>query len=352
MMTGSDFVPGLYGFPLEAIFPITTTIVSLLFSLSVLEQYLRKKKSHQLVWSIAMFLFFITAGAEAFSLVYGEWIPIIYRVYYALAAIQVTFMGAGVLYLFASRQVISPRNTHKALVLFSAIWVLFSWLFFAFGNFVFLFILVPSIFFFAVGLLYPLLRRSERVSNWWEKWMTGQNFAHLFVLFSLYIFCFMVYYVIVSPLNYELLKTGVEVSGRPWQVAGESPRALVRLFSPLLTVSGGIALIGGGIYSYVKWQLSIRSKKGRFEPCTGIYNLYIAIGAYVLAQGAFFSGLGNSIFHSVIGGIGTLYISEVISVLLMYFGFLESDHITKEKLVNALTMRWLWKREVAVVYES
>ena len=347
-MAGLDFISGLNGFPLEAVFPLTTTIVSLLFSLSVLEQYLRKKKTHQLVWSIAMFLFFITAGAEAFSLLYGEWIPVVYRVYYALAAIQVTFMGAGVLYLFANRQVISPSNAHKALVLFSLIWILFSWLFFAFGHLVFLFILIPSLIMFATGLFYPLFRKSGRFSQWWDKWMTGQNFAHLFVIFSLYIFGFMVYYVVVSPLNYELLKTGVEVSGRPWQIEGDSPRALVRLFSPLLTVSGGIALIGGGIYSYVKWQLSIRAKKGHFEPRTGIYNLYIAVGAYVLAQGAFFSGLGNSIFHSVIGGIGTLYISEVISVLLMYFGFLESDRITKEKLVNALTMRWLWKREAAI----
>lgn len=48
---------------LEVLLPITTTLVSLFFLLSVSEQYYRKRQLHQLVWIFAMSLFFLTAGA-------------------------------------------------------------------------------------------------------------------------------------------------------------------------------------------------------------------------------------------------------------------------------------------------
>ena len=60
-------------FTIGSIFPILTTTISLVFFGVVFEQYHRKRKAHQLVWSIAMLLFALTAGAEGFSIILGHW---------------------------------------------------------------------------------------------------------------------------------------------------------------------------------------------------------------------------------------------------------------------------------------
>ncbi|HKZ43363.1 MAG TPA: hypothetical protein VJ044_20560, partial [Candidatus Hodarchaeales archaeon] len=139
-----------------------------------------------------------------------------------------------------------------------------------------------------------------------------------------------------SPVNVQLLLSsgGEEVSGLGWQFSDVEPRAVVRLFSPLFTITGGIALIGGAFYSYLTWQLSIRKQSGRFSLGTGFFNIYLGGGALVLAIGGAGSGFGY----------GTLYVSEIISVVLMYFGFLESDKISGRKLWNVLSLKWLRQR--------
>ncbi len=313
------------------LFPITTTILSFFFFMSVTEQYFRKRGLHQLMWSIAMFLFFITAGAEALALGIGEWIPVIYRLYYVLAAIQVPFMGAGVVYLFASRSVINEKNSAIALLLHGFPWVLFGLLFLPRSP-VFWLILIPSGLMLGAAIIYLLLRgRSTRVRDLWESRVDGYVFAHIFIGFSVYVFIIMNFFAWTLPLNLELLAKGGEISGTGWELTNGDGRALVRLFSPLQTVPGGIALIGGGFYSYIAWQLSL-IRNGVRDFRIGFFNVLIAGGALVLGQGAFFSGFGYS----------TLYISETISVALMYLGFLMSDKVVKMKFFDAVTMRYLW----------
>lgn len=327
---------------LEVVFPIITTTVSLLFTLSLVEQYFRKRKPHQLVWIIALLLFTITAGAEGFSMLMGEWNELVYRLYYVLAAIQVSFMGGGVLYLFASRNVINERNAHRAILLFGFTWLFFSAMFATIYE-IFLLVAVPSAIIVIFGLVYWInvhLPETRKL----PLSVTGMQFAHFFLMFSLYTFLLMSYLAATSPVNHALLKTGGQVSGLAWQ---QNPsdlsemRAAVRLFSPLHTVPGAIALIGGGFYSYISWQLSIKRTTGKFSWKTGIYNVYIAVGALILGQGALLSGFG----------LPTLYISEVISVILMYFGFLESDKISMQKIVDVLTLKWLRERETPAVSE-
>lgn len=372
-------------FQFDFIFPIITTTISFLFFLSVSEQYIRKRRPHQLVWAIAMLLFFITAGAEAVSLLVGKWNPLVYRMYYLFAAIQVSLMGGGLIYLFTTHNVINERNSAKASIIFGSIWVLFSNLFLQRDQ-IFLAVLIPGLILVLGGILYIIasnldryrFRNSDKVllclncrkeypiiNYEWPEWLKskrvvevnqsssyssfyqrvfrGHNFAHFFIGMAIYLFLLMNLYVWTLPLNEGLLSTGKEVSGTAWQKnasASEATlenRALIRLFSPLHTVPGAVALIGGGIYSYISWQRFIKKSKGKFEPMNGIYNIYIAFGAWVLGLGATLSGFG----------LGTLYISEVISVTFMYFGFLESDRISREKFLEIFDISWIWKKDIS-----
>ncbi len=283
-----------------------------------------------------MLLFFVTAGFEALAVALQSWNPIIYKIYYVLAAVQVTFMGVGVLYLFGTRDIINGNNSHKALFIFSLIWFFFSLIFLS-RSMVFLLILIPSTVFLLSSTLIFFLPTVNPIREWWKRYLTGINFAHLFLGFSLYITLIMTYFAIVTPVNLSILSHGSEVSGLGWQQSDlGTGRALVRLFSPLHTVPGGIALIGGGFYSYYAWQRSIKKQLSHYEWKTGIFNLYIAVGALILGQGAFFSGFG----------LGTLYISEVISVFFMYFGFLESDRISKDKIVSLFRITHIIKPQM------
>ena len=367
-------------FEISYIFPIFTTIASFLFFMSVVEQYKRKHKPHQLVWAVSMFLFCITAGAEAFSLIYGSWNSIVYRTYYLFAAIQVSLMGGGLLYLFTSRNIINERNSGKASIIFGIVWVLFSALFIERSP-IFYAVLIPALIITLGGILYQLVnfidkarfRNAERVNicfncrtyqsiesttcvncgnakfvtsnqssaytSFYQRLFRGHNFSHMFLGMAIYLFILMNLYVWTLPLNTTVLKTGGQVSGTAWQMDptknAPSDRAIIRLFSPLHTVPGAIALIGGGVYSYISWQLSIRRFEGHFKPMTGIFNIYIAFGAWSLGLGATLSGFG----------LGTLYFSEVISVTFMYLGFLESDQISKDKFTKLFKFSWIWRKE-------
>jgi hypothetical protein len=325
----------------EGIFPFITTVVSFLFFLSVSEQYIRKRKLHQLVWAISMFLFMVTAGAEGLSLLLGDWNPFLYRIYYLLAAIQVSVMGAGALYLFASRQIINEANTGKALVLFGFIWTMFAF-FFQFRSSIFLVVLVPALLITSAGLYQILSTRRKGFENAFH--LTGFQFTNLFVIFILYIFAFMVYVGMTAELDLAYLAEsgGQEVAGHGWVNDLPGLRATIRLFSPLNTIPGGVALIGGAFFSYYSWQRALRKQTGSYDFGKGFFNIYIGVGALALSIAGTLSGFG----------FGVLYFGEAVAVIIMYFGFLESDKITWQKLVYILTLGWLRNpepREVGVL---
>lgn len=322
---------------IEFIFPLITTTVSLLFFLSVSEQYLRKRKTHQLIWAISIFFFLITSGAESWSLILGLWDPLIYKVYYVLASFQVAIMGAGALYLFASRNIINERNSGVALILFGCSWLLFSFIG-QFGSPIFLWILIPAFLITLLGIFYSIqvIMSSKREKSPSFN-ISGMWFSHLFILFTLYIFIFMVITAISAPLDLNLLLNsgGQEVAGSGWLSTLPDSRPPIRLFSPLNTVPGSLALIGGAAYSYLTWQLAIKKRSGKFNLKKGLFNVYIGGGALVLSIAGAMSGFG----------FGVLYLGEALGVALMYFGFLESDKITLRKIVNILTLSWIRNKE-------
>ena len=318
---------------IEFIFPLITVIASFLFFLSVTEQYFRKRKPHQLVWAISIFLFLITSGAEALSLFLDNWDPDIYRIYYVLASSQVAIMGCGALYLFASREIINERNSGKAIVLFGISWTFFALIYQTIAP-IFQLIFLPALLITLIGGVYWIQIRFRNEENAFK--ISGMQFSHLFIIFTLYIFILMLSTALNAPLDLKLLESGgQEIAGRGWVTDIAGDRATVRLFSPLNTVPGSIALIGGAFYSYSAWQWSIRKRAGSFDFSKGLFNIYIGLGALVLASAGTLSGVG----------FGVLYIGEAIGIVLMYFGFLESDKITVEKLVNVLTLSWIRNKE-------
>jgi len=87
--------------------PLITCIVSLLFAITVLDQYFARRKAFQLLWSIGLFMYAVSTFTEFWWNVVGH-VDVFYRLWYLIGAILVAaYLGQGTVYLLMKR-----RNAH------------------------------------------------------------------------------------------------------------------------------------------------------------------------------------------------------------------------------------------------
>ena len=85
--------------------PLVTALVSAVFTALLLWQYAHRKRRHQLIWTVALALYSLTALMEylANADILGPSLPLI-QLYYSGTGPMVGLLGAGVLYLLASKR--------------------------------------------------------------------------------------------------------------------------------------------------------------------------------------------------------------------------------------------------------
>jgi hypothetical protein len=84
--------------------PAATAILGFVFAWLVFDQWLHRRKPHQLAWAVGMFMYAVAAVMETVSEYTGHWDPTVYRVYIVLAASLVGFLGLGSYYLLAKKR--------------------------------------------------------------------------------------------------------------------------------------------------------------------------------------------------------------------------------------------------------
>jgi len=86
--------------------PLLTAIVAFAFTVALARQYLERRKFHQILWTFAMLFYGIAALMEFLMNpdVLGPSV-IAFKVYYILSAPLVGLLGAGVMYLLASKRI-------------------------------------------------------------------------------------------------------------------------------------------------------------------------------------------------------------------------------------------------------
>ncbi len=88
-----------------AVIPLVSAVISLIFAVTVLDQFFARRKPYQLIWAIGLFMYFISTGTEFWA---GTWglNETIYRLWYLFGAIFVAaYLGMGTLYLLVPRRV-------------------------------------------------------------------------------------------------------------------------------------------------------------------------------------------------------------------------------------------------------
>jgi hypothetical protein len=86
--------------------PLLTSLVAFAFTFSLARQYLERRKFHQLLWTVAMLFYGVSALMEFLMNkdIMGASV-IAFRIYYVLASPLVGLLGAGVMYLLARKRI-------------------------------------------------------------------------------------------------------------------------------------------------------------------------------------------------------------------------------------------------------
>jgi hypothetical protein len=84
--------------------PTATAILGFVFAGLVFDQWLHRRKPHQLAWSVGLLMYAVAAVMEAVSEFSGHWDPLVYRIYIVLAASMVGYLGLGSYYLLAKKK--------------------------------------------------------------------------------------------------------------------------------------------------------------------------------------------------------------------------------------------------------
>ena len=150
-------------------------------------------------------------------------------------------------------------------------------------------------FWYIVGALlggFPLAQGSVYL-------LMNRKFAHLTSITFIGFILVASYYVIKTPVlipeNFDFRLTGAVFE---WE--------WVRDFSPIINIYSFLFLFGGAIYSATKYY-GLKDRKAHFKG-----NIYIALGALLPGIGGTFTRMGY---------VEVLFITELLGLLLIYFGY-------------------------------
>lgn len=95
-----------HGWPL-AVFPLLAAAIAFVFGVRLTERYLRRRRSYEGIWAVALFMY-AAASLAMFLGVVGGWSALEFRVYWLFGAVlNVPFLFLGELYLLLQRRVLA-----------------------------------------------------------------------------------------------------------------------------------------------------------------------------------------------------------------------------------------------------
>jgi len=86
------------------VWPLITAVLGFVYVGLLVNQYVKRRKMHQLMWAIGFLFYAVAAVMEFWSEYSHVWDPTVYRVYIVLAASLVGFLGNGTLYLVTKKR--------------------------------------------------------------------------------------------------------------------------------------------------------------------------------------------------------------------------------------------------------
>lgn len=320
--------------------PALSSVLALVFGVALFDQWRERRRTYQLVWAAGMLFFAVASGTEAVAAL-GGWSEPLYRTWYLTGAIWTAgWLGLGTCFLLARTRF----GYAVAVCLFLA------------GLFTFLSARrlpepagdAPILYFIAAGVLAAAVAIETYFQN--ERW---PSIAALAVVGATVASGFLMATATLPAPGYSVdAATGIPTP--------EIVPAALRLQTPFMNVTGGLALILGAVFSaYVfmpKKRLLAYSLDAEQSGDSFLFNLLIAPVAITVNFVASLPGavrdlvrgrLHSRVPATLLIAIGALVMSSTdtlarfgstdlfqigrfVGVVLLFLGFLVSVEVFRE----------------------
>jgi hypothetical protein len=335
---------------LDVILPAATSILALVFSLALFDQWRERRGGFQLVWAIGMSFYGIAAGCEAIAGGLG-WNELLYRTWYLTGAVWTAgWLGLGTAYLLARTRF----GYAFALCLFLA------------GLFTFLVRnrpeyadagTLPLLYFIAAGILALAVAVETYFQN--ERWplLAAAAVVGATVL------------SVVLMATTPIAAPGYALDPRTSMPIGTLLPAQIRLLTPFMNITGAFALILGAVFSTYVFMPKRRVLPYSLDPNQPgdefLFNLLIAPVAILvnlvaslpgavralasgqihsrvpatilIAIGAFIPSLTDSLNR--FGATELFQLGKFLGVVFLFAGFLVSIEVFREIRVPFTSIR-------------
>jgi hypothetical protein len=339
--------------------PALTSVIALVFAIALLDQWRERRGGFQLVWAIGMLFYAIGSGCEAIAGAAG-WSEPLYRVWYLTGAVWTAgWLGLGTAFLLGRTRF----GYAFALCLFLA--GLFTFLarnrpeYTGAGP-------LPLLYFIAAGILALAVAVETYFQN--ERW---PRLAAAAVVGATILSVVLLLRASLAPPGYAV----DPATGAP--IATLFPPEL-RLLTPFMNVTGGLALVLGAIFSAYMFMPKRRLLAYSLDPGQPgdhfLFNLLIAPVAITVNLGASLPGAIRALaarrIHSrvpatlliAVGGIvagtgdtlsrfgitGLFQLGKFLGVLFLFAGFVVSIEVFRQLRVPFTSIRLSGQRRESV----
>jgi len=290
--------------------PATTSILALIFSLALLDQWRERRGGFQLIWAAGMLFYGVAAGCEALGAA-GGWNEALYRTWYLTGAMWTAgWLGLGTTFLLSRTRF---GYTFALCLLLAGVFTLLTQRKFDYpgaGSAPILYLIAALI--LAVAVAIETYFQNDR----WPILAAGAVVGA--TLLSLVL---MVTTTLPAP-GYALdPATGVPT--------GDLFPGTIRLLTPFMNITGGLALALGALYSAYTFMPKKRVLAYSLDPSAPgdqfLFNLLISPVAIVVNFVASLPGAIRALFA------GKLHSRVPATILIAIGGFLASGGDTLER---------------------
>ena len=289
---------------LVILLPAATALLAVVFALALLDQWRERRQTFQLVWAIGMIFFAIGSSSEAIAGALG-WSELLYRAWYLTGAIWTAgWLGLGTAFLLARTRF---GYTYAVCLLLAGVFTLLTQRKFDYpgsGSAPALYLIAGIVLALAVGVeTYFQNREWPRIA---AAGVIGATVLSVVL---------MVMTTLPAP-GYSL----DPVTSIP---TGEILPGTIRLLTPFLNITGGLALILGALYSAYVFMPKRRVLPYSLDPGQKgdefLFNLLIAPVAIVVNFVASLPGAFNALVH------GRLHSRVPATILIAVGAFVASS---------------------------
>jgi hypothetical protein len=337
------------------ILPALTSLLALLFSLALLDQWRERHGAYQLIWAAGMLFFAVASGCEALAGA-GGWNESLYRIWYLTgAAWTAGWLGLGTAFLLARTRF---GYTFAVCLVLAGVFTLLAQ---RTHNY-------PAA--GAAPLLYLLGALALAVAIGVETYFQNELWPRI-AAFGV---------IGATALSVALMATtalpapGFALDPRTGIPTGDLFPGTIRLLTPFLNITGGLALTLGALFSAYVFMPKRRVLSYSLDPAQSgdvfLFNLLIAPVAIVVnflaslpvAVRALFRGrLHSRVPATILIAVGALVASstdslnrfgstalfqtgKLAAVVLLFAGFLVSIEVFREVRVPFTTIRLMGSR--------